>query len=93
MEQLGQWIKYLDDDSCVIYHRDYPNDKESIMVSKERDEITLGYDRFVVNDGMWDAQQSEPREDLKHSARYGEWHHSSIVTDKKTIQFIAELLN
>lgn len=92
MIEYGQWVNYLDDDSCVIYHRNYPNDRESIMISKEHDEITFGYDRFVVNDGMWEAQQNEPIEDLKHSAHYGQWHHSSIVIDKETIAFVSDVL-
>lgn len=77
---MKNWVLYNKSDSSVVYKAIEENAETSFTIDKESKTLSYSQIYFVVKEGMWEPQEAEKDEWLKHSCKYGHWQADTILT-------------
>ena len=88
---MRNWQLYNDTDHSTVYKAITDDSETSFIIDKELKCISYSEMYFVVNEGMWEPQQAEKDEWLKHSCKYGHWQADTILTlSEDDMQFMLD---
>ena len=77
---MKDWKLYNISYSSVVYKAIEENTKTSFIIDKELKTLSYSEMYFIVKEGMWEPQEAEKDEWLKHSCKYGHWQADTILT-------------
>ena len=88
---MKDWKLYNDSDSSTVYKATTDDSETSFIIDKELKRISYSEMYFVVKEGMWEPQQAEKDEWIRHSAKYGHWQADTILTlEEEDLQFMLD---